>query len=206
MIDNSDTVTEVFTSKERSYLYLLFAELFLGNGKKIKNLLAGEEILSSPSETGHVDDLNKLIQSLQDVPERELKILYENLFLIPGAFYVPPYGAYYLYSKNDDVSTSDFIAEIAKEYQAEGFLDYAEGMYLRLDHLGIMFMYLHFLLEKDGDMVETEKKIRSFIESKINPWFGGFEKKVSTSLEYGFYLDLVRFIHQFLDMQGKKDM
>lgn len=206
MNKNSDSTVEALTIKEQSYLYLLFAELFLGNGKKIKKILDGEEVSPSPSEDDHVDDLGELIQSLQAVPERELKILYENLFLIPGAFYVPPYGAHYLYRKNDDISTSEFIEELSKEYQIEGFLAYAEGKYLRLDHLGIMFMYLHFLLEKYGDTTEARKKMRRFLESKINPWFGAFEKKLSVSLEYGFYLDLVRYMHQFLDMQGKNDM
>src|SRR5690554_6072825 len=148
MSNHLDTAIDKLTLKEQSYSYLLFAHLFMGNIKVLKGILDGEEISPSSSQNEFQKDLSHLIQSLKEIPARELKILYENLFLIPGAFYVPPYGAHFLYGKNDDVSTTDFLENIALEYETEGYLNYAENTYLRLDHLGVIFMYLHFLLEK----------------------------------------------------------
>lgn len=210
----SDSVQDqhgILTLEEQSNLYLLFAHLFLGNVKKIKKIIEDVEILPTPSGNEFIDELNDLMKNLKEVPTRELKILYENLFYIPGAFYVPPYGAQFLYGKHDDVSTSQFLGELAFEYEREGYLQYANSTSHRVDHLGLMFMYLHFLLEKvdKNDEIEVERakqKVTKFIRKKINPWFGEFEKNVSSSLQYGFYLDLVQYIHQLLDCETRKEL
>lgn len=193
-----------FSLEEQSNLYLLFALLFFGEIKKVKNIVDTVDMTSSPSNDDFGNELNELMISLKEVPTRELKILYENLFYIPGPFYVPPYAAEFLYEKNDDISTSQFLNDLAYEYEREGFYSYAKKMSYRMDHLGLMFMYLHFLLEKlikneAEDVDETMKKVKNFIHKKMNTWFGEFEKNVSSSLQYGFYLQLVQFIHQFLD-------
>lgn len=177
-----------------SLTYLIYARCFYGQVDVIKAMVDTGEA------TGEVDeDVRHLLHQLRETPEEELTLQYENLFFIPGPYYVPPYVSVYL---DDEEANGSTVHQLSGYYARFDFLDYARTTNLRHDHIGTVLMFAHYLiqmqLEQHEDAEDAKKMYQILLHEVIRPMYGVFEKKVSDQLVKGFYLDLVQGAHRFL--------
>ncbi|UCZ52458.1 molecular chaperone TorD family protein [Bacillus shivajii] len=196
---NHEVTDRTFSIEEESYMFLLFAHFFYGNFDHVK------ELLNRDLPSIILEEIGPIITKSKNTSDEEFKVQYENLFYIPGPHYVPPYVASHLHDKHDDQSETAFLETLAKRYEKEGFLPFAEEKFLRIDHLGTLFMFQHFLLMKQ---METEDNIHSknstnIFQEYVVPSYGTFEKKVSEQLEFGICLDFVQQIHKMMDIENQ---
>jgi len=194
-------MTTSYSAVEKSFLYVLFAQVMYGDTAVLKQLFKTEgDIFQQVDE-----EVQSLFGQLEMTHEEELAIQYENLFYIPGSHYVPPYVGKYIY-ENDPEGEQQLLENLAELYESTGFISYAEKKFLRHDHLGHLLMFQHFLLVKRDEGIEIERQmidtiVKDVVETMLFPSFGKFEQKVSKALLKGFYLNAVQLIHQFVDQE-----
>ncbi|WP_280772274.1 TorD/DmsD family molecular chaperone [Salipaludibacillus daqingensis] len=193
--------TMSYSVEEKTFLYVLFAQVMYGETDVLKHLFKTQNESFQQLD----EDVLRLFELLSKTKEEELQIQYDNLFFIPGSYYVPPYLGKYA-CENDSEGEQQLLEKLAALYNSTGFITFAEKKYLRHDHLGHLLMFQHFLLLQRKEVVEEEVHVigtilRDVLETILVPSFGKFEQKVSKSIKKGFYLDAVRLIHQFIDQE-----
>ncbi|MCE7790830.1 molecular chaperone TorD family protein [Salipaludibacillus sp. CUR1] len=192
--------------EEKSLLYLVFARVMYGETDFLINLV--EEY--NEGLAGLDESLLNVLHQVGTTPEEELAFQYDNLFFIPGSHYVPPFAGTFIYPDNQEGEEA-FLQKLAALYEREGFMGYAEKKYLRHDHIGHLLMFLHFLLMKRENTGLNEKEkidstMKDLLEDVLGPAFGEFERRVSEQLKKGFYLDVIRQMHQFIDCEHQMSM
>lgn len=189
------------TQEERlidSLQYLIYARCFHGQVELINDLIQTGETLE-----GMHEEMRELLHQLDVTPDDEVQMQYDNLFFIPGPFYAPPYVSVYLDHAREDQSAA--VHSLSDCYDRFGFLDYANGTGMRHDHIGTVFMFLHYLLQRsveaESETVREEAAAmyEVMLEDYMRPMFGDFEKEVSTRMIRGFYRCLVQSAHRLIE-------
>ncbi|AOM84104.1 TorD/DmsD family molecular chaperone [Salisediminibacterium beveridgei] len=189
------------TQEERlmdSLQFLIYARCFHGQIELINDLIQTGETLEGMNE-----DVRELLHQLEVTPDDEVQMQYDNLFFIPGPCYAPPYVSFYLDLAKEGQNAA--VHSLSGCYERFGFLDYAHGTGVRHDHIGTVFMFLHYLLQRSVEAEsetireEAEAMYEVMLEDYLRPMFGDFEKEVSTRMIRGFYRDLVQSAHLLIE-------
>ncbi|GEL06954.1 molecular chaperone TorD family protein [Salisediminibacterium halotolerans] len=177
---------------KKSGIYLLAAKLMYGETAEVKHLL-----LTHESMLNNLDDESvQLFAELLNTDDEELTVQYENLFYIPGRYYVPPYMTVYPETGDDHPV---FKADHTVWFREAGIDSWTALRDERSDHLGHFLMLLHkdFL---EAENTSTSNKVIAYLHQA----FGLFEKQVSEVITRGFYLDVVRYLHQLIDEEKRE--
>lgn len=178
--------------KARSNVYLFLANAFLGNWELLRN--AGIESINLEN-----DPLHLIVEQIQKTPLEEIQIQYDNLFVAPGYYFVPPIASYHLNLKDDDLN--QFLESLYETYIKRNY----SAPYVnheRADHIGYLLLFVHFMIEAQlKDELGNEKKSEiqtSFIKEKLASWLPKLEVEVEKKLTKGLILDLVKYTNQFV--------
>lgn len=193
------TEEEISFQQARSNVYLLLANVFLGNWQKLKEAAT---IIEVPVD----DPISSIVNELRTTPLEELEIQYDNLFVVPASFFVPPFAAHYLPFK-DEEEEDQYFNKINHYYQTFDF-NLPFEQFGRVDHLGYLLAFIAYVNEatkqliKEGDEENIQQSIqfqKNFLNNDLQSWIGTLEKEVSQKLNRGLLLNAVRYLHQFIE-------
>lgn len=188
--------------KARGNTYTLLANIFLGNFAELQKNLP----LASFENVGEVSDLTQIVKQLKETPINELKVQYDNLFVVPASFFVPPFSAYHL-SFRDEEDEEEYFMGIKHYYQTFDFSLPFEN-FERVDHIGYLLAFIAyvnqatFALLEENDVENTYQAVhfqKEFLTNHLQSWIGALEKEVSLKMNRGLMLSTVRYLHQFVD-------
>lgn len=188
--------------KARGNTYTLLANIFLGKFDEVQTTLS-----VVPSERlGKVDDLTQIVKQLKETPIDELKVQYDNLFVVPASLFVPPFSAYHL-SFKDEEAKEEYFMEINHYYQTFDFSLPFEK-FERVDHIGYLLAFTAYVnqttlaLLEENDEENTHHSVdfqKKFLTNHLQSWIGDLEKEVSLKMNRGLILNTVRYLHQFVE-------
>lgn len=184
------TEEEVSFQKARSNVYLFLANAFLGNWQKLKEVAA-------MSEESVDDPLTNIITELRTTPLEELVIQFDNLFVAPGHYFVPPIASYHLSLQDEDLE--QFLESLNSIYLKWGYsLPYEN--FERADHIGYLLLFIHVKIEAllNSSQVDIDADI-SFIKNYLQSWLLILEQEVEKKLNKGIVLEIVRYTRSFIN-------
>lgn len=195
----SKTVELLDFFKARGNTYTLLANLFLGKFEELKNSLNSAEI-------GVRDELSQMLNQLKETPIEELKVQYDNLFVVPASFFVPPFASYHLTFQSEEDEEAYFM-KLNHFYQTFDF-SLPFDKFERVDHIGYLLLFIAYINQATLDFIEENDKEnvdssihfqKTFLNENIQSWIGTLEKEVSLKLRRGLLLSALRYLHQFVE-------
>ena len=204
-------------ARARARVYGLLAATFDGETDRLATALeAGQfvdlaAVLPVSIET---DDL-----AAADPDQRALKVGYDNLFVVPGAHYVPPFASAHATDPSEEFESDsphhtageagellgDPAADAVRLYDAAGF-EPARGDDIP-DHLAASFEFMQALCEReaavleaadpDDDALDSLRRLQATTLSQLG-WIDRFERAVAAedSVE-GVFAALARIARTF---------
>lgn len=191
------TMTQVETHG-KLLLSQLFTNIWLGEWDNYE-----QTISQLPDEI----TLNLPFHSHYD--QREVKLAYENYFVIPGEYFVPPYvSAYYGKSESEQQTARQDLLCLIGAYEKVGYYYPAEIDELP-DHIGSIIGFITALLreeikatnENDTHLVTDIKKIqREVYEDYLRPGLNKMEKPLQITIDDSFFKNFMPFFYESLEM------
>lgn len=179
----------------RSRVYGLLARLLLGEWESLT-----ERFQAEAGERAGDTALGQILQGLARVDPFELKVEHDNLFVVPGKYYVPPFERYYL------KEGSDTVDKIYEPVQFSYPLQRGELP----DHLGCELAFMQSLVlaengaSKDGNTEAAQMWSRlqnDFLHKHLSAWIGDVCRAVSEKAPGGFYADVLHFAAEFVQSE-----
>lgn len=214
--DPLDDVNAVSIARVRSNVYGLLAATFDGDvetiATAIENGTVAEIAAALPGDAG-ADTLSDC-----DLDGEALAVGYDNLFLVPGPHYVPPFASAHEVDPSESFESDspyhdageagellgDPAAEMAHAYTSAGFQpDRGDGI---PDHLAAIFEFMRALSDREREILtddgdeETLAAVRNAQREMLSRlgWLDTFHESVADedSVE-GIFAALARFARTF---------
>ena len=213
-------------ARARARTYGLLAAAFDGEA----------ETLAAALETGMLADLAAALPLEVETVDLEggeydaeaLSVGYDNLFVVPGAHYVPPFASGHATDPSEEFESDsryhtageagellgDPAAEMARLYEAAGFgPNRGDGI---PDHAAACFEFMRALCEREIDLLEEDEtdgsELRSVRElqaatlSRLG-WLDGFETAVrETDSVEGVFAALARIARTFTAWDAREHL
>lgn len=188
---------EVLLLEARKNVYLWLAKVFLG---EFKELIDASR--SAPRAIDGEEDVTRLVRLMQETDLWGLHLQYDNLFVAPGPYYVPPFEYHYRTPPAEEGEKGD----VEQYYAATGFTFPSERM-VRHDHIGCELAFMSFLIT--GELQAIDKRNgefarqihgmqREFVSRHLGEWTSSLKKQVALKMRRGFMLEAVRYMHKFV--------
>lgn len=183
----------------RNDIYLFLAKVFLGEFSELAHAAQSVPIVLEGGDT----DLALLIRHLKKTPLKELKLQYDNLLVVPGPYFVPPFEHYYR-----PAMTAEEVEQRIRHHYCESGYHFPVERLERHDHIGceLAFMHflitgeLHFLRQKQYAQAEQVRGIqRRFLSEHLLQWVALFEKRMSQTIVRGFMRDATSYMCRFIE-------
>lgn len=175
----------------RGALYGLLARLLLGEWELLEPVV----MASLPGSGPLTSRVAGLLTRLHAMPRFDVKVEYDNLFVVPGRYFVPPYESFY-----QDAS------EVPALFQRVGFtLPDERGQ--RADHLGCELAFMSTLVEEqrlavaradDASALAWKDHQRLFVDRHLGAWVNAVGGRVADHEPDGLYLTVFEFLDDFL--------
>lgn len=193
MIDEEVIIDEhIQYQRARSNVYLLLANAFLGNWGELKKASYKVDEINGDQSLGY------LINEIIETPMEEIKIQFDNLFVAPGYYFVPPFASFHLNLVDDDLD--EYTNHLYRIYGRWNY-DLPFRNFERGDHIGYLLMFVHFSIEAllcqpNDTLQETQS---AFIKKQLYSWMLKFTAEVEKKLARGLLLDIVKFTTKFVE-------
>lgn len=175
----------------RSSVYGLLARFLLGEWEQIKLSLT-----ERPPDWKQIpNELRGILERLARTSSFAMKVEYDNLFVVPGKYYVPPFERVY--------QDAEAVEQI---YQQTGFTFPA----LReeaSDHLGCEMAFMQALiLEQQAAAEKGQSELvehwtgmqQQFLNEHLSKWIGKVRDRVETMEPDGLYVQVLSFAEEFV--------
>lgn len=181
----------------RRNVYLWLAKVFLGDFAELNDAAQ-----RAPLTVDGEQDIVRLVRRMQETGLWGLHIQYDNLFVAPGPYYVPPFEYYYRQPATEEGVKSG----VEYYYEAAGFSFPVERME-RHDHIGCELAFMSFLItgelqsicERDDERArQIHGMQRQFVTHHLGEWATPLEKRVAFKMRHGFMLEAVRYMRKFV--------
>ncbi|MCF6092485.1 molecular chaperone TorD family protein [Microaerobacter geothermalis] len=175
----------------------LFTQIWFGNWKEYETIF--REIPAS---------LRDQFSFHKHYEREEVSLWYENYFLIPGKYYVPPYISFYAKKLNED--TEKFKQELLcliGVYEKVGFYYPIEKEEFP-DHIGILTAFLTASIQEEIKAIENgDQKLaqqiknlqQQVIEKYILPYLEEFKHYSKTKIHHLFFTKFIEFYCSMLE-------
>lgn len=189
---------EVFLLRARNQVYLFLSKVFLGEFAEVHDAVGGLPLVFRGGELQH----EGLLHSLRVRSVADLQLEYDNLFVAPGPYFVPPFESFHRKEKGDES-----LGRLHHCYRAVGFSFPADRME-REDHIGCELTFMHFLITAELQSRERgDSEIadgihgwqRMFLKEHLTQWTKSLEQQVTRVLRKGYLLEAITYLRRFTD-------
>ncbi|WP_458189380.1 TorD/DmsD family molecular chaperone [Haladaptatus sp. NG-WS-4] len=224
VVENGDANEAAAFARARARTYALLAAVFDGEMDVLASAME-EDVFARLAEQFPVEiDVEPL--SAADFERETLAVGYDNLFVVPGSYYVPPFASAYDGSPSEsfesdsryhDVGTAgellgDPAARIAHQYARAGFVpDRGDGI---PDHLAAQFEFVSALATREAerytdplDADVTAADLRGLQQSVIENlgWLDAFDEAVTANDRVErVFAALARFARTFVAWDARQ--
>lgn len=196
---STETIDEL---KGKQFVYGLFSAILLGQFQRYRQMM--EEL---------PEEMRAQFPFHQHYDEEEVSLAYDNLFVIPGEFYIPPYYSSYAGSYNDnELEIRENHLCLIGLFERFGFYDPIEQEQLP-NHIAMFFSFMQASLalevkawtDNDEELAGQAQQLQKrFLDEFLHPWVPMLLSQVQKQEISLFFQKWGNFAQEYLSIECEK--
>lgn len=188
--------------KGKQFVYGLFSAILLGQVERYDQVMRELPV-----------DIRKQFPFYQDFEKEKVTAAYDNLFVVPGDYYIPPYYSSYagLYYDNELDLNENHLCLIGL-FERFGFYDPIEQEQLP-DHIAMFFSFMQASLalevkawtDDDEELAKQAQQLQKrFLNEFLHPWASVLLSQVQKQEISPFFRKIGGFAQEYLSIEREK--
>lgn len=196
---SAETIHEL---KGKQFVYGIFSALLLGQVERYRQVMENLPV-----------DIRRQFPFHQDFEEEKVAAAYDNLFVVPGDYYIPPYYSSYAGQyKDNELEIREHLLCLIGLFERFGFYYPIEQEQLP-DHIAMFFSFMQASLAlEEKAWTDNDEKLagqaqqlqKRFLDEFLHPWVPVLLSQVQKQEISPFFQKWGHYAQEYLRIEREK--